>query len=109
MARKTARKKPAAIVHDGDLLSVGEALWLPAEALAKPAPKETYAQKMQRLLEERRTKKVPGKRKSLKRAKKKAGKKTSRKAKATAKSAKKKSPRKRAARKAAKRKAGKKS
>lgn len=109
MPKKTARKKRAASLADGDLLSVGEALWLPGEAMTKPAPKETYAQKMQRLLEERRTKKVPGKKKSLKRAKKKAGKKTSAKRPSVRKSARKKSPNKRAARKAAKRKAGKQS
>ena len=108
MPKKTARKKPAASVADGGLLSVGEALWLPGEAMTMPAPKETYAQKMQRLLEERRTKKVPGKKTSLKRAKKKAGKKTSAKRQSVRKSVGKKSPKKHAAHKAAKQKGGKK-
>jgi len=104
MARKTSRGKSRDRVEaiEDDVLTVEEALWLPNLATTRSAPRETYAQKMQRLLEERQTKKVPGKKKSLKRAKKRSAKKKTAKRKAAKKSARAKS-KKRVARKAAKR------
>jgi len=104
MARKTSRGKSRDRVEaiEDDVLTVEEALWLPDLATARSAPRETYAQKMQRLVEERRTKKVSGKKKSLKRAKKRSAKKKTAKRKAVKKSARAKT-KERVARKAAKR------
>lgn len=113
MVTHVARKRPPPSNTGRSTITAPDgSIGLPKESPEKRAIKETYGQKMKRLVEERRTKAVGSNKKAKKKAapKKKAAKKKPAKKKAAKKKAapKKKAARKKAAKKAAKRKPAKK-